>query len=89
MALPLAGLAAYLLFCLLVGLCGSQRRMGFTGTFLLSIVITPLLMLLVLLITGPSRHAEMARRAELARHNDMLRRARGRTNAGTDVRASR
>ena len=89
MALPLAGLAAYLLFCLLVGLCGSQRRMGFTGTFLLSIVLTPLLMLLVLLITGPSKRAEMARRAELARHNDMLRRARGRVNAGADGRAPR
>ena len=35
MVLPLAVLAAYLVFCLLVGLCGSQRRMGFTGTFLL------------------------------------------------------
>jgi hypothetical protein len=78
MALPLAGLAAYLIFCLLIGLCGSQRRMGFTGTFLLSLAITPLLALLLLLITGPSRRAEMARRAELARQTDLVRRARGR-----------
>ena len=56
-----------IVFCILVGLCGSQRRMGFTGTFLLSLVITPVIGLLVLLITGPSRRAEMARRAELAR----------------------
>ena len=77
MALPLAGLAAYLVFCLLVGLCGSQRRMGFTGTFLLSLIVTPLIALLVLLITGPSRRAEMARRAELARQTELLRRARG------------
>ena len=43
MVLPLAVLVAYLVFCVLVGLCGSQRRMGFTGTFLLSVVITPVL----------------------------------------------
>lgn len=76
MVLPLAVLAAYLVFCLLVGLCGSQRRMGFTGTFLLSLVITPLIALLVLLMTAPSRRAEMARRAELRRQAELLRRAR-------------
>ncbi len=59
MVLPLAFLAAYLAFCILVGLCGSQRRMGFTGTFLLSIFITPVLALIVLLITGPSRRVEV------------------------------
>lgn len=78
MVLPLAVLAAYLVFSLLVGLCGSQRRMGFTGTFLLSLVVTPVIMLLVLLITGPSRRAEMARRAELRRQTQLLRQARSR-----------
>ncbi len=63
MVLPLAVLAAYLAFCILVGLCGSQRRMGFTGTFILSLVVTPLIALIVLLITGPSRGA-----AEVERH---------------------
>jgi hypothetical protein len=63
MVLPLAVLMAYLAFCILVGLCGSQRRMGFTGTFILSLVITPVLALIVLLVTGPSRSA-----AELERH---------------------
>jgi hypothetical protein len=57
MVLPLAVLVAYLAFCILVGLCGSQRRMGFTGTFLLSLVVTPVIALIVLLITGPSRAA--------------------------------
>ena len=76
MVLPLAVLVAYLMFCILVGLCGSQRRMGFTGTFLLSVVITPMIALLLILITGPSRRAELARRAELKRQNDTLRRAR-------------
>ena len=62
MVMPLAILIAYLLFSILVGLCGSQRRMGFTGTFLLSLVITPVLALLVLLVTGPSRRVQLERR---------------------------
>ena len=56
MVLPLAMLIAYLMFSVLVGLCGSQRRMGFTGTFLLSLVITPVLALVLLLI---DRHGSM------------------------------
>jgi hypothetical protein len=63
MVLPLAVLGAYLAFCILVGLCGSQRRMGFTGTFILSLIVTPPIMLIVLLITAPSRSA-----AEVERH---------------------
>ena len=62
MVMPLAILIAYLLFSILVGLCGSQRRMGFTGTFLLSLVITPVLALLILLVTGPSRRVQLERR---------------------------
>jgi hypothetical protein len=63
MVFPLALLTAYVVFSVLVGLCGSQRRMGFTGTFLLSLVITPVIALIVLLITGPSRRAaELERR---------------------------
>jgi hypothetical protein len=62
MVLPLALLTAYLIFSVLVGLCGSQRRLGFTGTFLLSLVITPILALVIILITGPSRRVKMERR---------------------------
>jgi hypothetical protein len=62
MVLPLAVLAAYLGFCVLVGLCGSQRRMGFTGTFLLSLIVTPVVALIVLLLTGPSRSAAQMER---------------------------
>ena len=62
MVLPLALLIVYLLFAILVGLCGSQRRMGFTGTFLLSLAITPVLALLILLLTGPSRRVQLERR---------------------------
>jgi hypothetical protein len=63
MVLPIALLSVYLVFSVLVGLCGSRRRMGFTGTFLLSLVVTPLIALVLLLITGPSRRAELDRRS--------------------------
>ena len=45
----------YVIFCLLAGLAGSQRRMGFFGTFFLSLVVTPLLVSLLLILTRPSR----------------------------------
>jgi hypothetical protein len=53
---------AYVIVCLLTGLCGTERRMGFLGTFLLALVLTPLLVLPVLFITGPSRQVEWRRR---------------------------
>jgi Sec-independent protein secretion pathway component TatC len=47
-------LILYIVFCVLVGLCGSQRRMGFIGTFVVSLVLTPVVVLIMLLLTGPS-----------------------------------
>lgn len=52
---------SYIVFCILVGICGTQRRMGFTGTFILSFFVTPLVVLIVLLLTGPSRRNEKQR----------------------------
>jgi hypothetical protein len=52
----------YIIFCVLTGLCGFDRRMGFFGTFVLALVITPLIMLPLLLLTGPSRRVEWRRR---------------------------
>ena len=52
----------YIMFCLLAGLCGSHRRMGFFGTFMISLVVTPVVVLLVLLLTAPSPPARGARR---------------------------
>jgi hypothetical protein len=49
--------AIYIVFCLLTGLCGVDRRMGFFGTFLFAVVATPIVVLPLLLITGPSRRA--------------------------------
>ena len=51
----------YLAFCLLAGLCGSQRRMGFFGTFFLSVVVTPVVVLLLLILTAPSHRVEQDR----------------------------
>ena len=53
----------YIIFCILTGLCGSDRRMGFLGTFLLALATTPLVVLPILLLTGPSRRIEWRRRA--------------------------
>lgn len=55
------GIIIYLVFCFLTALCGSQRRLGFLGTFIISILITPVLMLIILLLTGPSRGIEWHR----------------------------
>jgi hypothetical protein len=52
----------YIVFCILTGLCGIDRRMGFFGTFLLALVVTPLVVLPVLLLTGPSRRVEWRRK---------------------------
>ena len=52
----------YLVFCVLTGLCGIERRLGFFGTFLLAVLTTPLVVLPLLLLTGPSRRMEWQRR---------------------------
>ena len=44
----------YIVFCVLTGLLGIDRRMGFFGTFLIAIVTTPFFVLPVLLLTAPS-----------------------------------
>ncbi len=54
----------YIIFCILTGLCGSHRRLGFFGTFLVTIVLTPLLVLPVLLLTGPSRRVQWRMRED-------------------------
>jgi uncharacterized membrane protein len=54
----------YVAFCLLAGICGSYRRMGFFGTFLLSLVITPVVMLLVLILTAPLNRVERDQRPQ-------------------------
>jgi hypothetical protein len=59
---PITLAILYIVFCILVGICGSQRRMGFTGTFILSMLVTPVIVLIVLLITGPSQRLARIKR---------------------------
>ena len=54
----------YIILCVLTALCGSHRRMGVFGTFVLALLVTPLVVLPVLLITGPSRRVEWRRRSQ-------------------------
>jgi uncharacterized membrane protein len=54
----------YIVFCILTGLCGSQRRMGFFGTFIMSLFITPIVMLIVLKLTAPSERVEWRHRPQ-------------------------
>jgi hypothetical protein len=56
-----AAILAYIIVCLLTGFCGTNRRMGFWGTFLLALVTTPVVVWFVLFITGPSRRIEWRR----------------------------
>ncbi|MET0277358.1 MAG: hypothetical protein ABW198_03405 [Pseudorhodoplanes sp.] len=53
----------YIVFCALTGLCGIGRKLGFFGTFFLALITTPLVVLPLLLITGPSRNVEWRRRS--------------------------
>jgi hypothetical protein len=55
---PMVEATIYVVFCILTGLCGINRRMGFFGTFLIALITTPLVVLPVLLLTGPSRRVE-------------------------------
>jgi hypothetical protein len=49
----------YIGLSVIVGLGGMNRRMGFLGFFILSLLITPLLGLLNLIITSPKADAQV------------------------------
>jgi Sec-independent protein secretion pathway component TatC len=53
--MPLVLLLAYVVACLLVGLLGRARRIGFSGVFVVSLFITPWVMALILLVSGQRR----------------------------------
>lgn len=57
-------IAIYLMLCLVVALAGRSRKPGFLGFFLLSILLTPVVTLLYLLIS--QRYIRRRRAAELA-----------------------
>jgi hypothetical protein len=66
----------YLGFCVVVGFLGRRRRIGMLGFFLASIVVTPLLVLLILVLTAPKRYADVEyRRSRSGRRRGDRRRA--------------
>ena len=54
--------SVYIVICGLTGLCGTDRRLGFFGTFLFALATTPLVVLPVLLLTGILRRVEWRQR---------------------------
>jgi hypothetical protein len=48
----------YLIFCILTGLYGVERRLGFFGIFLITLATTPLIVMPLLLLTAPRRRVE-------------------------------
>lgn len=42
---------AYLILCIIVGVYGSERTLGFWGFFALSLVLSPLIIFLFLVLT--------------------------------------
>jgi hypothetical protein len=48
----------YVVLCILTGVCGMNRRLGFWGTSIIALLVTPIPVLLVLALTGPSHRRE-------------------------------
>ena len=48
----------YIALCLLVGILGRQTRIGYWGTALISLAITPFLTFLLLFFFAPRRSAQ-------------------------------
>lgn len=51
--MPIVALLVYACICALVGYLGRNRAAGFAGFFVLSVLLTPLVMALVLLVGAP------------------------------------
>jgi hypothetical protein len=52
----------YIFICALTGLCGKDSRIGFFGTFLIALVMTPLVVLpALMLLRGPYRRVDRSR----------------------------
>ncbi len=49
------GVIFYLVACLVVGFVGRNRRIGLLGFFLCSVVLTPLITFLILVLSAPKK----------------------------------
>ncbi|MBM3807747.1 MAG: hypothetical protein FJW22_06070 [Acidimicrobiia bacterium] len=57
--MPIA-IAVYFALCLVAGLFGMRRVIGFWGTLFLSVMLTPLIMLIMLLMLAPKKRIMVA-----------------------------
>lgn len=48
-------IAIYLVLCVVAGFFGRRRVLGALGFFLLSVIVTPLLTIIILILTAPRR----------------------------------
>jgi hypothetical protein len=55
-------IGVYIFLCVLAGIFGRKRAMGFWGGVLFSIMLTPLILLAILLITAPQAPPAAVRR---------------------------
>jgi len=53
----LAAVAAYIVSCAAVGFFGRKRAIGFIGCFLFSLVISPIVMAIILLVAMPRQYS--------------------------------
>lgn len=60
--------AVYLVLCLAVALAGRRRRIGFSGYFILSIVFTPLVMLIFLILSRWDRKRKPRKHTDICSH---------------------
>jgi fumarate reductase subunit C len=58
--MPIA-IAIYFVLCLIAGVFGMRRVIGFWGTLFLSVMLTPLIMLVMLLMLAPKKKMAVAR----------------------------
>ena len=59
---PLNVKIIYFAGCMLVALCGIRRRMGFWGYLFFSMIFSPILGLIVLLVSGRKRPSKKKRK---------------------------
>lgn len=58
--MPIA-IAIYAVLCIIAGLFGMRRVIGFWGTLFLSVMLTPLIMLVMLLMLAPNKKIVVAK----------------------------
>ena len=58
--MPIA-IAIYAVLCVIAGLFGMRRVIGFWGTLFLSVMLTPLIMLVMLLMLAPKKKIIVAK----------------------------